>query len=140
MPYKNPEDNRRYAREYYRKHREDVLAYQKRYGVENRKSLNEKCRIWRLKNPGYSTVISKDWRIKNPARFKEIARESYKAKVISGACRAQRSVNWRVKTGKLKRLSEEIVECVHRDYNKPLDVVPVCRKCNHARGAAIPLL
>lgn len=27
----------------------------------------------------------------------------------------------------------------HRDYNKPLDVVPVCRKCNYRRGAAIPL-
>ena len=25
----------------------------------------------------------------------------------------------------------------HRDYNKPLDVVPVCRKCNIRRGSAI---
>ena len=32
-------------------------------------------------------------------------------------------------------------ECYdHRDYNKPLDVVAVCRKCNYRRGAAIPLL
>ena len=27
----------------------------------------------------------------------------------------------------------------HRDYNKPLDVVPVCRKCNFRRGSAKPL-
>jgi hypothetical protein len=27
----------------------------------------------------------------------------------------------------------------HRDYNKPLDVVPVCRMCNIKRGSAIPL-
>lgn len=27
----------------------------------------------------------------------------------------------------------------HRDYNKPLDVVPVCRPCNFRRGPAIPL-
>ena len=26
----------------------------------------------------------------------------------------------------------------HRDYNKPLEVEPVCAKCNHARGHAIP--
>jgi hypothetical protein len=25
----------------------------------------------------------------------------------------------------------------HRDYNKPLDVVPVCKKCNYRRGSAI---
>ena len=31
-------------------------------------------------------------------------------------------------------------ECYdHRDYNKPLDVVPVCRSCNFHRGAAIPV-
>lgn len=27
----------------------------------------------------------------------------------------------------------------HRDYNKPLEVEPVCRRCNKLRGSAIPL-
>lgn len=31
-------------------------------------------------------------------------------------------------------------ECYdHRDYNKPLEVEPVCRPCNSSRGAGIPL-
>lgn len=31
-------------------------------------------------------------------------------------------------------------ECYdHRDYNKPLDVEPVCISCNGSRGAGIPL-
>ncbi len=28
----------------------------------------------------------------------------------------------------------------HRDYNKPLEVAPVCRSCNAHRGKAIPLV
>ena len=27
----------------------------------------------------------------------------------------------------------------HRDYNKPLDVEPVCRSCNYRRGPAKPV-
>jgi hypothetical protein len=27
----------------------------------------------------------------------------------------------------------------HKDYNKPLEVEPVCRSCNNKRGSAIPL-
>lgn len=26
----------------------------------------------------------------------------------------------------------------HRDYTKPLEVVPICRRCNQARGQAYP--
>jgi len=34
----------------------------------------------------------------------------------------------------------KFAECYdHRDYNKPIDVVPVCRKCNFRRGSAISL-
>ncbi len=31
------------------------------------------------------------------------------------------------------------IEYEHRDYNKPLMVVPICRSCNLRRGPAVPL-
>lgn len=29
------------------------------------------------------------------------------------------------------------IEYDHRDYSKPLEVAPVCRRCNLARGSAL---
>jgi len=50
-----------------------------------------------------------------------------------------------IRRGDLQRL-DGTIECVdcgspanryeHRDYTKPLDVVPVCRACNYRRGPA----
>lgn len=50
-----------------------------------------------------------------------------------------------VRDGRLKPIKQCIcVDCGkpaqhydHRDYNKPIDVVPVCAKCNSKRGPAI---
>jgi hypothetical protein len=50
-----------------------------------------------------------------------------------------------IRLGYIKPLSECIcTDCGatatdydHRDYNKPLDVDPVCRSCNFRRGPAI---
>lgn len=51
-----------------------------------------------------------------------------------------------IKTGQLRKVRElACVDCGaqarhydHRDYNKPLEVDPVCAPCNYARGPAIP--
>lgn len=51
-----------------------------------------------------------------------------------------------VAEGRLRKVTEcECVDCGapakhydHRDYNHPLTVEPVCRKCNRRRGPAIP--
>lgn len=61
------------------------------------------------------------------------------------ASRAHQIV-WRsIRAGKLKAIDNTVV-CVdcgraakeydHRDYTKPLDVVPVCGSCNAKRGTA----
>lgn len=64
-----------------------------------------------------------------------------------GQRKAMAEVARAIKKGKLKSPKEfDCVDCGkpaicydHRDYNKPLEVVPVCSKCNHKRGLAIPL-
>lgn len=65
---------------------------------------------------------------------------------IFGATKAINAVKKAVKEGILPPVKTlNCVDCGrpgecydHRDYNKPLDVVPVCRKCNFRRGSAIP--
>ena len=66
--------------------------------------------------------------------------------IMEGAIYA---VNTAVRYGQLPKLSEVEIACVdcgvratqyeHRDYMKPLDVEPVCRKCNKKRGPAARL-
>src|SRR3990172_2168897 len=64
-----------------------------------------------------------------------------------GAGRAQAAVRIAVKLGVLPCITEK-TKCVdcglqanaydHRDYNKPLEVEPVCHGCNVRRGPALP--
>ena len=64
---------------------------------------------------------------------------------ISDGLKASHLVNKAVRKGQLKPAREcECVDCgapakvyEHRSYDKPLDVVPVCFKCNSRRGAAV---
>jgi hypothetical protein len=65
----------------------------------------------------------------------------------NGQAQAASKVNQAVKKGLLPHVSTLIcVDCgkpaqcyEHRDYNKPLEVVPTCKGCNIRRGPAIPL-
>ena len=66
---------------------------------------------------------------------------------FNGANAARNKVKTAIKNGKLKNLKEAHIPCSycgyratmyeHRDYNKPLDVFPVCRSCNSSLGSAI---
>lgn len=68
-------------------------------------------------------------------------------RVFGGRHAASALVSKAIREGQLKRPAEfACVDCGaraweydHRDYNKPLAVEPVCRKCNLNRGPAIPV-
>lgn len=70
-----------------------------------------------------------------------------KANLRNGAAKAYSAVARAIASGILPRAKElKCVDCGaqardydHRDYNKPLDVQPVCRRCNKLRGPAIPV-
>jgi len=65
----------------------------------------------------------------------------------NGQAQAAAKVNQAVKKGILPPVATlTCVDCgkpaqcyEHRDYNKPLEVVPACKSCNTRRGPAIPL-
>ena len=69
----------------------------------------------------------------------------YNRKPITPRAASHRIVTLAVKAGIIKRASDmtcadcgcSATEYDHRDYMKPLDVDPVCRKCNRNRGAAL---
>lgn len=64
----------------------------------------------------------------------------------TGATEAVNAVNRAVRRGIIPPANTcRCVDCdkpaeqyEHRDYNKPLDVEPICRSCNHRRGPAVP--
>ena len=65
----------------------------------------------------------------------------------NGQAQAAYQLNKAVRNGILLHFSKfNCVDCgkpaqcyEHRDYNKPLEVVPTCKSCNTRRGPAIPL-
>ena len=112
--------------------REEVNAYNRKWNSENPEVYRNKSRRTRKERPQYYIDIEERYR---------------KKQIATGGKRAKSRTWYRVKIGELKRLSAEFVACVdcgarascydHRDYNKPLDVDPVCRSCNYKRGPAI---
>lgn len=65
----------------------------------------------------------------------------------NGGYKAHSQVKYAIKHGNLAPIKDmKCVDCGsqaeiydHKDYNKPLEVEPVCRSCNRKRGSAIPL-
>lgn len=83
-----------------------------------------------MRNPTYNSKIDHDWR-------------------NNGATKARTEVQKAIRKGILLCLKKNKVKCClcryrateydHRDYNKPLEVSPVCKSCNQEIGKAIPL-
>lgn len=90
------------------------------------------------------TEYSREWRKKNPLANRNNQKKHYKKNVLKrksiGALQAKWKVQNAVRRGELPNLKKMYYQCSycnsmateydHRDYSKPLDVKPVCHKCN----------
>lgn len=87
------------------------------------------------------------WCLKCQSSSARYSSKQRRAVIPAGQGRAHQIVYKAVLSGSIPPI--ETLKCVdcgvkavhydHRDYNKPLEVVPVCRSCNSKRGPAIAL-
>lgn len=134
---------------YYAENREHILKQKREYyqrTKERKKIYDTRYRLSHLKE---KRAYHKKWENENRDKVKKYSKKHYDEGRKTGRDRAISFVYSAVKVGKLVSLKTENIKCVdcgaraiqydHRDYNKPLDVEPVCQSCNIKRGPARPL-
>lgn len=135
---KNREKINAKQREYYKNNSEKlknaVLEYQKK----NKEKVNASHTIWRKKNPDKVKKYHDKSRL-DREKFNEKRREYYHTKKDPKKHRAHGLLNNYLAEGCIKKpdfctlcLSKEKIEAHHPNYDEPLLVVWVCRKCHIA--------
>ena len=127
MPYKNPEDKKECNKRYYSKNKDKITAYRNAHKQEKKEydrvyHKSDTAKASRQKyaqsEKGKQTTrrLSKKYRGQNKKRDRAIS-----------------AVNHAVRDNRLKREPCKVcgklkVEGHHEDYDKPLDVIWLCRK------------
>ena len=116
---------------YYEEHREERIAYQKKY----RKAHQEECREGARRYHETHKEVRREYdELHREGRHAEHKRwcKKYPERV-----KAQSAVNRALLRGELTRPEkcsechdEGLIEGHHEDYNKPLEVVWLCHKCH----------
>ena len=147
MPYKNPEDRRRFERERYRKNPEYFKARAKKW-LKEHPNYSAK---WRKNHPNYSrryyeehreeiSARMRKYRQKNKEEISKKKREYYKAH--QKECNARKIAGRKVKLKEQCQIcgSVENLERHHPDYDQTLNVQTLCGRCHqrlHHRGVDI---
>ncbi len=116
---RSKEEERARLRAHYLEHQEEIKERSRRYRATHKKELAEYFREYRAR------------------KRKELSEynQEYRAKRSRKTGGANHKINNAIKEGKVSRLPCEVcggepAEAHHDDYNKPLDVRWLCKKCH----------
>jgi hypothetical protein len=101
-----------------------------------KEGIRQSCRLCRIQ---YYKKYRED------GRYDVVRKERWDKLKHSPMAKAKAKINSRIQYSGMKRAAEFLcVDCGdkasvydHRDYNKPYEVDPVCRKCNLKRGPGL---
>ena len=142
MAYKNKELEKATRKKW----RLENPHYQKKWRLENPHYQKK----WLENHPGYMKLKNQEFLNNHPEYMRNFWRKHYLHRKSTGAEQARWKVKQAIKTNKLVSLKSIYISCSdclveratvydHRDYSKPLNVVPLCHPCNLKRGAGVPI-
>lgn len=105
-----------YAIKYYTAHREELLAYKARWRIKHRKELLQKQHIYQIVNREKRNAYLREYNHRPDVRRKIKARDAANSTIPVKKCTECGS-------------NEQLVRH-HSDYNKPLDVLILCKDCH----------
>jgi len=114
--YKKKPKHKVKMKEYYKKHKETILEYGKKWKIDNEERVKIQNRIWLENNRTRHNKNIKEWDKKHP-KIKKAHNKSRYIKIPKGKMCEECG----------KRLA---VEKHHKDYDKPLEVVFLCLECH----------
>lgn len=144
----NKERIREYNKRYREEHKEKIRQQEKEYKLEHKEHIREVRKKWNEKNKEHRAEKKREWVEKNAEHVKAYAEEweknnKEKRRRINSRSKTNHpyesyirdQTNNAIKLGKLIRKPCEIcgvepTDAHHDNYNKPLEVRWLCRKCH----------
>ncbi len=124
----NKKEKRKYDKENYQKNKEKIINqhkeweeknpnYHKKYREKNANKINISNKIQYEKDKEKRKEYSKKWRKENPKKAKSHGLAKHRIKIPKGQL---------CESCKIKKA----IDKHHKDYNKPLEVIFLCRGCH----------
>ena len=134
----NREKRTEYMRKWRAENKDKIKCHNKKYMKTHQEELKAKRKKYYQENKEKIIKANRKWVIENPQRVKEIRKKSYdKVGRITDLVKmkAQNTANCRIKIeDKLcEDCNDKAQERHHEDYDKPLEVVLLCKKCHNKR-------